>query len=646
MRTQRYLLTIVLIAGITGIVYGQRWKREKAEKYYDEFAYDKAISLYESLKDKDGEVYRHLADSYYHRGDYAKASSTYERFISQGGYSPEDLYRYAYYLQMTGDYAKAKRYMEQYAKLNPGDSRARRFLSNPDYYSALKEPDSGVQLKNVSINSKNSDFGPSYYKDSVVVFTSGRGWGRVWNGNMQPYLDLYKARIGRENDLEDAEKFFGSINKKYHDGPAAFSGDGNIMIVTRNVYNKRLDDNRLWLYESRLQEDGDWSSPVALPFNGDDYSCGHATLSMDGNVMYFASDMPGGYGGSDIYVVRRGRDGQWGEPENLGSVINTEGDEKFPFYDDAGGYLFFSSDGHPGLGGLDIFVSKIGDSGQYSFPVNLGSPVNTAHDDFGLIYRAQGGSGYLSSNRPGGKGDDDIYGFIGLERFKRQAVFYTLTGVVKDKDSGEPLSGAKVVLKDASGKVLGERQTGASGLYKFTDLNNPLGYSVDALKEGYEGFVERVVKGDLLEPVISKNLYLHRLKAAVPESMRDYCSTTISPLYYDLDKYFIRDVYKPKLDSLVSVLKRYPELRLYIGSHTDSRATKAYNIGLSKRRAMSVVKYLTESGISRDRLDVHWYGESRPVNGCVDGVECSEEQYQLNRRTEFKWICPEDDKKE
>ncbi len=642
MRTRKYLLWILLLTGTVSVVQAQSWKREKADKYYEEFAYSKAIPLYETLKEKDAEVYRRLADSYYHLGEYSKAANIYDEFISQGGYDPEDLYKYAYYLQMTGDYSKAKQYMERYARLKPGDSRVKRFLSNPDYYSKLKEPDPQVSLKNVSVNSKNSDFGPSYYVDSNVVFTSGRGWGRVWNGNLQHYLDLYKADITGDNDLQNAEKFFGEINKKYHDGPAAFSADGKIMVVTRNVYNKQLKDNRLWLYESRKGEDGMWSNPEPLPFNGDNYSCGHATLSADGNVMYFASDMPGGYGQSDIYLVRRGADGQWGKPENLGNVINTEGNEMFPFYDEEGGYLFFAGDGHPGLGGLDVFVSKIG-QGQYSEPVNLGAPVNTAHDDFGLIYKDNGSNGYLSSNRPGGKGDDDIYGFSGLNRFKQQAVFYTLTGVVKDKDSGEPVSGAKVVLKDAQGKHIGEVTTGANGLYKFTDLSDPLGYVVSASKEDYDGGSGQVQRGDMVDPVITKNLFLQAQKPAGPVTAADYCSTQISPLYYDLDKYFIRDTYKPKLDSIVAVMKAHPELRLYIGSHTDSRASKSYNIRLSKNRAMSVVKYLTKAGISKDRLDVHWYGESRPVNGCVDGVECTEEQYQLNRRTEFKWLCPKEE---
>ncbi len=623
---------LILLMLIPAVITAQQWKREKADKYYNEYLYVKAAPLYETLKDKTPEVYRKLADCYYHMGKFDKSAKTYKELLSKGGYGAEDIYQYAYYLMMNGQQSEAVKWMEKYAKMKPGDSRAKRFLSDPGYYSKLQKAGQDVSLKNVSVNSKNSDFGPSYYKDKYVVFTSARGFGRLWNGNMQPYLDLFKSTIGKDGDLQEAERFFGEVNKKYHDGPAAFSKDGKIMIVTRNMYNQQTQDNRLWLYESNHKEDGTWTVPKALSFNGKDYSCGHATLSPDGNTMYFASDMPGGYGKSDIYVTHRKSDGGWIKPENLGPVVNTEGDEKFPYYDSEGNYLFFASDGLPGLGGLDEFVVKLSDGNKMTDPVNLGSPINGPYDDFSLIYKSDN-SGYFASNRPGGKGDDDIYTFGNLKDFKQKAVLYSVGGLITDKDSGKPLPGAKVTLYDASGKVVGSTVADASGQYEFTDLPNPAGYRLSVEVPEYKGSEGVISDADITGPDVVKNFALAR-------NIPAYCKMQISPLYYDLDKYFIRDQYKPKLDSIAAMMQKYPDMRLWIGSHTDSRATEKYNEKLSHNRAEAVVKYLTSKGIDASRLDVHWFGESQPVNGCVDGVKCTEEQYQLNRRTEFRVICP------
>ncbi len=638
MKILPYKLLLPLFVVMSTTAHAQLWKRKQAEDLYWRFAYTKAIPLYETLKHKMPKDYRNLANCYYHIGKFDKAADTYKKFFEQGGYSVEDLYNMSYYLMMSGNYEEGLEWMKKYARLRPNDSRARRFLENPDYYQQLLNEKSDVVMKNVSANDKNSDFGPAYYKDSTVVFTSARGFGRNWNGNEQPFLDLFIAKQTKEGDLIQPKRFMGEVNKKYHDGPAAFNAEGNYMVITRNIYQSKVGlqkiySNRLWLYESYLKDNGKWSKPEPLPFNGLNYSCGHPSLSADGNTLYFASDMPGGYGKSDIYVVRRDGNGRWSSPQNLGSAVNTEGDEKFPYFDEKGGYLFFASDGHPGLGGLDLFVSKIGHNGKYTRPVNLAVPMNTRFDDFSLVYDITTRSGYMSSNRPGGKGDDDIYAFKHLENFINLAKFYDIAGTVRNKETGKPMEGVTVLLKDKKGRVVNRGITDYAGSFMFKEFVDPEGLTVEIQKESYKPVSQQVVKADLKHFLIKKDFVL---EPKIPA----YCKLSITPLYYDLDKSIIKEQYYPKLDSVADLMKQYPNMRIIVSSHTDSRATSEYNMELSKRRAYAVRDYLVKKGIDTSRMEVEWYGETQLVNECSDGVPCPEEKHRLNRRTEFIIICP------
>jgi len=632
MRLRYYLL--LLIFPMYLVAQSQGWKQRKADEYYDRYDYDKAISLYESLKEKTPEVYRRMAYAYLVKGDKVSAADSYSRLMEQGDYSPEDVYRYASLLLRLGRYDDAMRWMEKYASLSPDDSRAKRFISDLAYYKSLLVSDESVSLKNVSVNGKFADFGPSYYSDNEIVFTSSRGFGRLWGGNDQPYLDLYVSSIEGDNDLKDMKKFYGEVNKKYHDGPASFNSRGDYMVLTRNIYNEKVRDNKLWLYESKREGDV-WSVPRPLHFNSKDYSCGHASLSKDGRRMYFVSDMPGGMGGTDLYYVEKTSDGEWGSPRHLGESVNTEGNEMFPYYDEEEGYLFFASDGLPGLGGLDIFVAKIKEDGSLGKVVNLGAPINSRDDDFGLIFRRD--QGFLSSNREGGKGDDDIYSYKDLKKFKDKLRDYYLSGVIKHSETGAPMPGVKVrVYKD--GELYKEFVTDDSGSFRY---EVPRGvYKIEVEKPGYDKVATdvRAIPDDRLSTDVL-SLELKRSDVVVDRGDgKDLCSVRIRPIYYDLDKYYIRSDAEGNLDEIVSLLKRYPEMKLEVISHTDSRASRSYNIRLSKNRTRSAIRYLVSKGISKDRLIGKWKGETELVNGCSDGVDCSEDQHQLNRRTEFKIV--------
>jgi outer membrane protein OmpA-like peptidoglycan-associated protein len=634
MMNKKYFFLVLMLPLFVFQAQGQSWKLKKANEYFERYDYEKAVSLYESLKEKTPEVYRNLSYAYYVMGDYQKSAGAYSKLIEGGGYEAKDLYRYAYLLRMLGKYDEAKEWMSKFAAMNPNDSRAKRFLENSAYYDELLIPDPAVELKNVSVNGKNADFGPSYYKDGFIVFASSRGFGHLWSGNEQPFLDLYKSKVTEDFDLKDMIKFYGDVNDKYHDGPAAFNANGDYMILTRNIYGQKVEDNKLWLYESEW--DGrEWSEPVPLHFNSKDYSCGHATLSKDGNRMYFVSDMPGGMGSTDLYYVEKKSNGEWGNPVHLGNVLNTEGKEMFPYFDEEEGYLFYASDGLPGLGGMDIFVAKLQDDGSFSEPVNLGAPVNTNFDDFALIFKTD--NGFMSSNREGGKGDDDIYAFTGLKKFKDKFKKYYLAGVVKNEATGTPLPGVKIkIYKD--GELYKELIADDSGSFK---VEVPKGdYKVEVEKPGYESEPVSIAAKEFVDKTeVTLALPMKRSDVVVDQGDGvDLCSVKINPIYYDLDKYYIRADAEQNLNEIVALMKKYPEMKLEVISHTDSRASHAYNMRLSERRTRSAIKYLVSKGIDGSRLVGKWKGETEPVNECVDGVECSEDKHQLDRRTEFKII--------
>jgi len=630
--TKLTTLIIALIIGFQANAQDSGFK--KADKYYNNLSYVKAIKAYESVSKKNANVYRNLAKSYLVLGNTMKAEENYAYLMSSGDYKPEDIYDYASVLLMNQKYNDAKKWMKKYAQKNPGDERVEQFLKNPEYFRKLMKVNEELVLTDAGVNTSYEDFSPAYYGEDKVVFASSRNANlainRKWSGNDQPFLDLFMADVAADNLLSDAKNFTTVVNKKFHDGPVAFNKASDFMVVTRNMYNKgEIEENKLWLYDSNLQTNSTWSTPRPLHFNSKDYQCGHATLSQDAQMMYFVSDMPGGKGKTDIYVVDRKSDGTWGTPRNVGKNINTRGKEMFPYLSPDGQYLFFSSDGWPGLGGLDIFVAKIRDDGSITKPINLGTPINSSMDDFSLIYKTTG-TGFLSSNRPGGHGDDDIYSYRNLTKFKKILRDWKLSGTITDKNSNQTLENAVVNLYDVNGKELGSYTTKSDGHYDFLIgydqdyklIVNSLDYEVaTSMASSKNNETGQVIKDFALERNIPKKMPL--------------CELKVPTLYYDLDKYYIKGQYESELDHIVSLLNDYPEMKLEIISHTDCRASKAYNVRLSKNRTNSVVKYLLGKGVDINRLVPKWKGETQLINACSDNVKCSEEEHQQNRRTEF-----------
>src|SRR5690606_25619263 len=448
------------------------------------------------------------------------------------------------------------------------------------------------------------------------------------------FANLYM--VDNKEHPSNPRKLNSPINTKFHEATPVFSKDGKTVYFTRNNFNEGIkgkndeDVTLLKIYKATWEND-QWGNITPLPFNSDQYSVAHPSLSPDEKTLYFASDMPGSYGDSDIFEVAIHEDGNYGEPINLGAHINTPGRETFPFIS-GGNELYFSSDGRPGLGGLDIFVTMIGDGPLKSKIYNIGEPANSPYDDFALAINSVSRKGFLSSNRPGGLGDDDIYAFtetLALEHDCQQS----LRGTTTANDSGETLSGVKLVLFNDKFETLATMDTDSHGNYEFeVDCGN--NYYVRAVSDEYETNEVRAIIGDS-SGITELTITLERKmqKFGIGDDLAR--AFGIELIYFDLDKSNIRKNAAVDLAKIMDVMQQYPSMKIDVRSHTDSRQTHDYNKRLSEKRAKSTLSWLIKQGVDASRLTGTGYGETQLVNACSDGAECSEAEHQLNRRSEF-----------
>ncbi len=458
-------------------------KVKKAAAAYSQFSYDNAIEKYEGTDLATLDQKRNLANSYWRRDSLNKAEELYQTIVTTEGHLAEDLYNYASLLRECKKYQLSDQWMEKFSSMNIADSRGKAYTSKMGAYQQLQKDKGQFQLKNLSINSAQQDFGAAYYKDQVVFASSREGVKpiyRRWNWNKLPFLDTYLADANKGN-LENPQQFNKKVNKKFHEGPVAFNKEGDLMIFTRNNYKEKAADKvtRLKMFSSKL-EDGKWTKEQPLPYNSPDYSVGHASISADGKWLYFASDMPGGKGGTDIYKAAIAEDGTFGTPVNLGEDVNTEGNELFPFIHPTNQMLFFSSNGKVGLGGLDVFVAQLKEDASIGKVLNVGAPINTNKDDFSLVIDHDQKSGYLSSNREGGQGSDDIYSVTMLKPF---TFGKTIKGTAKDK-KGAILAGTTIKLFDAQGNEVESVLTSENGTYSF-QVEADKEWRLDGDKEKY-----------------------------------------------------------------------------------------------------------------------------------------------------------------
>lgn len=511
--------------------------------------------------------------------------------------------------------------------------------------SFLNAQNVNYSIKNISENTKLSDFGVTYYGENEAVFASSRKdksiRSRKWYLNKQPYLELFKGTLSSDGEINNIERFSETINTKYHESNVTFTKDLKTVYFSRNNYieKKTKKDEEGWvliqMYKASVDENGEWTNIESMPFNSDNYQTGHPVLNTKEDKLYFTSDMPGSLGATDIFVVDINADGTYGSPINLGPNVNTRRKEMFPFISDEN-ILYFSSNGYPkGKGQLDIYETKIVGNEAIEPARNLGAPINSKKDDFALVIRSGEKWGHFSSNRENGKGDDDIYYFEELEPIKVPC-FQSVEGVVRDESTGALLPGALVVLYGKDGNKIESIIADKYASFSFkVACETP--YKVVGAKENYSKDSEEFETSNVndLELVLELTLATSEFI-----NVRGQLMVNIDPIYFDLDKSFIRPDAAIELGKVLRVMTKYPKIKVALGSHTDSRASDKYNWVLSNRRAKSSLDWLINNGIDTTRIKGEGYGETKLVNKCSNGVRCTEEEHQLNRRTEFVIVNP------
>lgn len=640
-----YILAITLFSNVL-LVFSQEKQMQKANEMYKNYAYIDAIKIYENIAKKgfvNQELLERLGNSYYFNAEYDKASTWYEKLFENKEYKvqPEYYYRYALSLKSLGKYAESDQMMSKFVEITGADdTRAILFEEHKDYREEIKENSNRLELLQTGVNTEHSEYGTAFYGDKVIFAASNTSLIKPvskWTG--ESFYDLYEAN--RDSiSLSKKTLFSSKINTKFNESTAVFTKDGKTVYFTRNNYvNKKVrmdSENTILLKILRATKDdrGNWGNIVEMPFNSNTYSVAHPALSPDEKYLYFASDMPGTLGSSDIFRVEILENG-YGKPENLGNIINTSGRESFPFIS-KDNVLYYSSDGYPGLGGLDIFATKLYDNGTTSRVINIGEPGNSVDDDFCFVIDKESKVGFLTSNRTGGKGKDDIYGF-----YERIPLNFTcnkiLKGVVKNSETMEIISGATVSLSGKKMDLLKTEASDPAGGFAFGEefINcQDSHFYLKGEKEGYETAEVKVeMKGKGKE--IHYEILLKPRVIKVTEGDDLAKVFKIENIYFDFDKSNIRYDASVQLAKILEVMKEYPNMKIDVRSHTDSRGSDSYNLALSDRRAKSTVKWIIDNGIDASRITGKGYGETQLTNHCSNGVKCTPEEHQANRRSEF-----------
>jgi outer membrane protein OmpA-like peptidoglycan-associated protein/tetratricopeptide (TPR) repeat protein len=625
--------------------FAQERALQKANTAYENYAYIDALKIYESVAAKgykSVEMFQNMGNAYYFNGNYEKAALWYEEMFSMNvKVESEYYYRYAQTLKSIGNNEKADKILSQFYQILNKKKKIKSTNKGNDYLKTIQNNSGRFTVENADFNSKYSDFGTTFLGNKLV-FTSSRDslsfFELTHNWTNQYFTNIYLASFDSIGKFSKLEKWDKNINSKFNESSPIFTKDGSTLYFTRNNYlkgkrNKSSDKATLLkLYKANLKGNI-WTNVKELPFNDNEYSVAHPALSPDGKTLYFASNMPGTLGQSDLFRVTINVDGTYGKPENLGSKINTSERETFPFISDEN-ELYFASDGHSGLGGLDIFVSKINDDGSIEEPINIGAPANSPQDDFAFWMDVKTRKGYFSSNRPGGKGFDDIYKFTETRKLNCEQL---VTGKITDDESKMAISNATVVLLDEQFHEIQKQYSDENGLYSFK-VKCGLTYYIRIIKQEFDIQEQKIeVENNIDHTTFSIKMIKTIKKIGIGDDLAKVFG--IKTIYFDLDKFDIRPEAAFELEKIVAVLKANPTMKVAIKSHTDSRQSFEYNLILSDKRAKSTANWIISNGIDAMRLSSKGYGESQLINSCSDGIQCTEEEHQANRRSEFVVIA-------
>jgi outer membrane protein OmpA-like peptidoglycan-associated protein len=617
MKKTYFLFSLLVLFGSS---YGQNSATVKADKLFVSYQYVAAIEEYLKLaesKSANSYIYSQLAESYYNVFDSENAAKWYAK-ATQETANAEIHYHYAQTLKGSGKYQEANKQMDVFAKMMPKDERAKEHLANPNYIPSLNNSKS-FDITETNINKKGeSDFGALLANDNTLYFASTRNSANKtdkWNN--QPYLDIYQATKNEKGQFSEPSPVK-ELNTAFHDGPVTLSADGNTMFFARDGHSEGQYENnkkdkvkigQQGIYKA-TKTDGKWGQIQAMPFNSTSYSVTNPSLSKDGKTLYFASNMEGGLGESDIWKVSVDASG-YGTPVNLGPNVNTADRENFPFIADDN-TLYFATQGRQGLGGFDVYKVNIN---RIEAAQNLGRPVNSEKDDFSFSFNKAANLGYFSSNR---NGSDAIFSAVPV--CKAEAIV-----LVTNSKTKTPLSNASVAIMDAKGNVIATEKTNSEGKVSY-NIDCNISYGLKAAAQNFETGASTVTAVKPGETTI--DIALDPLSVVITDT-----EVILNPIYFEYDKSNITAQGAAELDKLVKVMQDNPSMAIFVKSHTDSKGSLSYNLTLSEKRAQSTVQYLISKGISQGRISGKGFGSTEQKIKC--GTKCTPEEDAQNRRSEF-----------
>jgi len=625
------LAAVMLISSCNYTYYLNSGKED-----YDNLMYAEAKGKFNIAIQKKPESYeslRMLALTLQKMKDYEGSERAFELAMNFPQVTLDDKYNYATLLMSHDKHGEAEVIFREYLIQRPSDEVALAMLESCQFIELFKDDTMLFMIEALPMMENFSMFSPVTYEDGIV-YTAERPvkkGANPWTGNS--YNDIYFSK-SVDGSFSGQQALAGVFNGKYNDGPIAFNADQDYAVFTRSYSskngNKREKNeqnfNNLWLYSAEKVND-EWTTAKELPFNSEDYSCMHPALSKAGDSLYFSSDMDGGQGQLDLYLTTfNGM--EWSEPANLGAVINTAANDVFPSVGPSDEF-YFSSNGHPSLGSLDIFKTE-NVKGVWRKPRNLNYPINSTNDDFSYTFISGDSTGFFASNRDG---VDKIYQFR-----KRPSGKVYIHGVTMNADKSV-LAGVQIILMDMqTGEIIRDLTTGEGGSFEL-ELQPDRLYKIEGKKEGYfTKTYERSTVDQYEDEDVELVFEMKELIVTDPNSnfaLDDKGIYEIENIYYDYNSDIIRADAALEMDNVIQMMFDNPTVYIELHSHTDARGTDEYNTELSQRRALSAKAYMVMSGVAPNRIGTKGYGESRILNKCKNEVECTDEEHEENRRTEF-----------